>query len=95
MASTAAVTTAACFWAEDGGARSGNFGGTRSADAPETPAAVAFGTDAGLFAEAGIPCVVFGPGSIEQAHTAREFVATDQVETATAIFRHLLEAAPR
>jgi acetylornithine deacetylase len=36
---------------------------------------VAFGTEAGLFDEAGIPSVVIGPGSIEQAHKADEFIA--------------------
>ena len=47
--------------------------------------------DAGLFAEAGLPGVVFGPGSIAQAHTAREWVALDQVERATAFFTNLLQ----
>jgi acetylornithine deacetylase len=28
---------------------------------------------------AGIPTIVFGPGSIEQAHTADEYVEIDQV----------------
>ena len=51
---------------------------------------VAFGTDAGLFAERGIPSIVMGPGSIAQAHTAREFVATDEVETMTRFFLRLL-----
>jgi acetylornithine deacetylase len=40
---------------------------------------VAFGTEAGLFAEAGIPAVVCGPGSIDQAHKPDEFVALDQL----------------
>jgi acetylornithine deacetylase len=36
---------------------------------------VAFGTEAGLFVSmAGIPAVVIGPGSIEQAHKADEYV---------------------
>ena len=39
----------------------------------------------------GLPGIVFGPGSIEQAHTAREFVETKQVETAMAFFTALLE----
>jgi len=58
---------------------------------PTAPTTAAFATDAGLFAEAGLPGVVFGPGSIEQAHTAREFVALDQVERATAFFVDLFE----
>ncbi|MEO2166573.1 MAG: M20/M25/M40 family metallo-hydrolase, partial [bacterium] len=52
----------------------------------------AFGTDAGLFAEHDIPGLVLGPGSIQQAHTAREFVEIDQVECATAFFETLLRA---
>ncbi len=55
-----------------------------------TPCSVAFGTDAGVFGAHGIPGVVFGPGSIEQAHTANEWVAIDQVEAASAIFERLL-----
>ncbi|MFP6664376.1 MAG: M20/M25/M40 family metallo-hydrolase [Deltaproteobacteria bacterium] len=52
----------------------------------------AFGTDAGIFAQHGIPGIVLGPGSIEQAHTAREFVEIDQVDCATAFFETLLRA---
>lgn len=40
---------------------------------------VAFGTEAGLFKGAGIPTVVCGPGSIEQAHQADEYVSLDQL----------------
>jgi acetylornithine deacetylase len=42
-------------------------------------AKVAYGTEAGLFAAAGIPSVVIGPGSIEQAHKADEFVAISEL----------------
>jgi acetylornithine deacetylase len=48
--------------------------------------AVAFGTDAGVFSDAGLPGVVMGPGSIEQAHTAREFVELEQVEAMSDFF---------
>lgn len=41
--------------------------------------AVAYTTEAGRFHEAGIPCVVCGPGSIEQAHRPDEFVARSQL----------------
>jgi len=41
---------------------------------------VAFGTEAGLFQQnAGIPTVVCGPGSVDQAHKPNEFVSLDQV----------------
>ncbi len=43
-------------------------------------AKVAFGTEAGLFQQdAGIPCVVCGPGSIAQAHKPDEYLALDQI----------------
>lgn len=40
---------------------------------------VAFGTEAGLFQRAGISTVVCGPGSIEQAHQADEYVTLEQL----------------
>lgn len=40
---------------------------------------VSFGTEAGAFQHAGIPAVVFGPGSIEQAHQPDEFIEIDQL----------------
>lgn len=40
---------------------------------------VAFGTEAGLFKSAGIPTVVCGPGSIEQAHQPDEYVSLAQL----------------
>lgn len=41
---------------------------------------VAFGTEAGLFQQAGMSAVICGPGSIEQAHKADEYVAPEQLE---------------
>ena len=40
---------------------------------------VAFGTEAGLFQGLGMDVVVCGPGSIEQAHKADEFIAISQL----------------
>ncbi|RYF32650.1 MAG: acetylornithine deacetylase [Comamonadaceae bacterium] len=40
---------------------------------------VAFGTEAGIFKNAGIPTVVCGPGSIIQAHQPDEYVTLDQL----------------
>lgn len=54
-------------------------------------ASVAFGTDAGLFARAGIPSLVLGPGSIQQAHTEAEYIEVDQVERMVAVFEQILE----
>lgn len=42
---------------------------------------VAFGTEAGIFQSLGMSAVVCGPGSIEQAHKADEFVALDQLSS--------------
>src|SRR3546814_7203208 len=40
---------------------------------------VAYGAEAGLFQRAGIPAVIFGPGSIDQAHKADEYVDVSQI----------------
>ncbi|BBU27471.1 acetylornithine deacetylase [Burkholderia sp. THE68] len=40
---------------------------------------VAYGTEAGLFANAGVPSIVCGPGNIEQAHKANEYVSLEQL----------------
>lgn len=40
---------------------------------------VSFGTEAGLFQEYGLSCVVCGPGSIEQAHKPDEYLARNQL----------------
>ena len=50
---------------------------------------VAFGTEAGLFKSSGIPTVVCGPGSINQAHQPDEFVALDQLARCEAFMRGL------
>jgi acetylornithine deacetylase len=44
-----------------------------------SPDVVAFGTEAGIFQALGTDVVVCGPGSIEQAHKADEFVSLDQM----------------
>jgi len=50
---------------------------------------VPFGTDAAAIAAAGVPTVVFGPGSIDQAHTADEYIAIDELKQATEIFHRI------
>jgi len=40
---------------------------------------VSFGTEAGIFQDIGIDCVVCGPGSIEQAHKPDEYVEQSQL----------------
>ena len=50
---------------------------------------VAFGTEAGLFKNAGIPTVVCGPGSIQQAHQPDEFVTLEQLGRCEAFMQGL------
>ena len=50
-----------------------------------TPEGAPFGSDATKFTRAGSPCVIFGPGSIAQAHAIDEHVALDEVVRAAAI----------
>ena len=53
---------------------------------------VPYGSDASRFAIAGIPSVILGPGSIDQAHAAEEYVDLDQVVGAVEIYaRAILE----
>ncbi|KQM69762.1 acetylornithine deacetylase [Xylophilus sp. Leaf220] len=50
---------------------------------------VAYGTEGGLFQQAGIPTVICGPGHIENAHKPDEFVALDQLEACEGFLRRL------
>jgi acetylornithine deacetylase len=49
---------------------------------PRRRIGVPYGTHASRIAAAGVPSVVFGPGSIAQAHTRDEWIETAQVEQA-------------
>ncbi|HLK88596.1 MAG TPA: M20/M25/M40 family metallo-hydrolase [Polyangia bacterium] len=49
-----------------------------------------FWTEAARFSERGIDAVVFGPGDIEQAHAADEFVTVGDLETARDTFAAVL-----
>ncbi|HYB11519.1 MAG TPA: acetylornithine deacetylase [Alphaproteobacteria bacterium] len=51
---------------------------------------VAFGSEAGLFQEAGIPAVLCGPGNITQAHQADEFIAIEQITACERFLRRLI-----
>ena len=50
---------------------------------------VAFGTEAGIFKNAGIPTVVCGPGHIAQAHQPDEYVALEQLARCESFMRGL------
>ncbi len=53
--------------------------------------AVSYGTEAGLFEQAGCPTVICGPGDIEQAHAADEFVSLAQLEACMAFLAKLAD----
>ena len=52
-------------------------------------AAVSYATEAGQFQRAGLPTVVCGPGSIDQAHKADEFIAISQIEACIGFMQRL------
>jgi acetylornithine deacetylase len=56
---------------------------------------VAYGTDASAFDAAGVPSVVFGPGSIDQAHTADEWLELSQLEQAAELYYRIAREAFR
>ncbi len=55
-------------------------------------ASVSYATEGGLFQESGIPAVVCGPGSIDQAHRPDEFIELSQIEECTGFLRSLVTA---
>ena len=63
----------------------------RQLAATDATTLVAFGTEAGLFQDAGIPTVVCGPGHITQAHQADEFVSLAQLAASERFLRALTE----
>jgi acetylornithine deacetylase len=50
---------------------------------------VSFASEASLFQRAGIPAVLCGPGSIEQAHRPNEYVTLEQIARCEAFLRRL------
>ena len=58
---------------------------------------VSFGTEGGLFDQAGIPAVVCGPGSMDQGHKPDEFIAREQLDRCDAMLLRLVDylASPR
>jgi acetylornithine deacetylase len=59
------------------------------------PRAVAYAAEAGQFQQAGFSTVICGPGSIDQAHQADEFVEVSQMQRGGAFMRRLIEWAAR
>ena len=56
---------------------------------------VSFGTEGSQFQQAGIPTVVCGPGSIQEAHKPNEFVTLEQVKECEAFMRRLMDRVCR
>lgn len=54
--------------------------------------AVAFGTEAPCYQQAGMSVVVFGPGSVAQAHKPDEYIALEQVDACVQFMRRLMES---
>jgi acetylornithine deacetylase len=52
---------------------------------------VAFGTEAGLYAQAGIPTLVCGPGDMARGHKADEWIGLDELAAASAMMERLAE----
>lgn len=55
----------------------------------------AYATEGGLFQEAGIPAVICGPGSIDQAHRPDEFIELSQIDECVTFVRALVQALSR
>ncbi len=51
---------------------------------------VPYGSDASKLARAGIPSIILGPGSIDQAHAADEYVELDQVALAAEFYARII-----
>lgn len=54
------------------------------------PIGVPFSCDASTLSQHGIPCIVFGPGSIDQAHTPDEYVKCAEVEKAIDFYQQMM-----
>lgn len=58
------------------------------------PIGVDYFCDAAILNASNIPCVVYGPGDIAQAHTVDEWIALDQLESASERLLHFLQSLP-
>jgi acetylornithine deacetylase len=52
--------------------------------------AVSYCTEAGLFQESGIPSIICGPGSIDDAHKPDEFIAISEMQKCETFMRRLI-----
>lgn len=63
--------------------------GRQLLDDPDTDV-VSFGTEAGLYQQAGIPAIVCGPGSIDVAHKPDEYVTVAQLDGCLTMLHRLV-----
>ncbi|WP_271274115.1 acetylornithine deacetylase [Aliamphritea hakodatensis] len=54
------------------------------------PNVASFSSEAGVFQSAGLSCALLGPGSIEQAHIADEFIEIEQLSACEALLGRLI-----
>lgn len=59
------------------------------------PTGVFYGTDASQFSAIGVPAVVLGPGSIDQAHTKDEWLDLEQLHRGVEVYLALMRASWR
>lgn len=64
-------------------------------DGPHSAVGVPYGTHASQTCAAGVPSVVFGPGSIQQAHTRDEFIEIAELEKAAEVYFQVCANPPR
>lgn len=51
-----------------------------------------YGTDASTYSKAGIPAVVIGPGSINQAHTKDEWLEIAELEKSVSVYKQIMKS---
>jgi acetylornithine deacetylase/succinyl-diaminopimelate desuccinylase family protein len=62
----------------------------KEAQLDPAPVGVPFGSDASKLVRSGIPTIVLGPGSIDQAHTADESVPIDEVVKVASVYEQII-----
>jgi succinyl-diaminopimelate desuccinylase len=63
-------------------------------DGPHQAVGVPYGTHASRTCRGGVPSVVFGPGSIAQAHTKDEWIEIEQLEKAAEVYFRYCSSPP-
>jgi succinyl-diaminopimelate desuccinylase len=62
----------------------------RKMSLPDELVGVPYGSDASKLSRKGVPSIILGPGSIERAHAAVEYVECEQVIQAEEFYRRFL-----